>query len=69
MGTKTFGIYPREQYKPPFEKTFEFQSFLNNHGMEITGAKISQNIFVVRIPFFLCNGLTAGCGGLAGGHF
>ena len=33
-GTKTFGIYPQNQYKPPFEKTFEFQSLLNNHGME-----------------------------------
>ena len=33
-GTKTFGIYPRGQYKPPFERTFEFQSLLNNHDME-----------------------------------
>ena len=33
-GTKTFGMYPRGQYKPPFEKTFEFQSLLNNHGLE-----------------------------------
>ena len=33
-GTKTFGIYPQGQYKPPFEKTFEFTSLLNNHGME-----------------------------------
>ena len=33
-GTKTFGIYPRGQYKPPFERTFEFQSLLNNHNME-----------------------------------
>ena len=33
-GTKTFGIYPQGQYKPPFEKTFEFTSLLNNHGLE-----------------------------------
>ena len=33
-GTKTFGIYPQSQYKPPFEKTFEFTSLLNNHGLE-----------------------------------
>ena len=33
-GTKPFGIYPRGQYKPPFEKTFEFTSLLNNHGLE-----------------------------------
>ena len=52
MGTKTFGIYPRGQYKPPFEKTFEFQSFLNNHGMENAPIDYdtSWSCYSVRFP-------------------
>jgi len=51
-GTKTFGIYPRGQYKPPFEKTFEFQSLLNNHGLENAPIdyETSWSCYTVQFP-------------------
>ena len=51
-GTKTFGIYPQGQYKPPFEKTFEFTSLLNNHGMENAPIdyETSWSCYTVQLP-------------------
>ena len=33
-GTKNFSVFPRDAVKPPLEKTFEFTSLINNHGLE-----------------------------------
>ena len=33
-GTKNFSVFPRDTVKTPLEKTFEFTSLINNHGME-----------------------------------
>ena len=51
-GTKTFGIYPQNQYKPPFEKTFEFTSLLNNHGLENAPIdyETSWSCYTVQFP-------------------
>ena len=51
-GTKTFGIYPQGQYKPPFEKTFEFTSLLNNHGLENAPIdyETSWSCYTVQFP-------------------
>ena len=34
FGTKNFSVFTRNSVKPPLEKTFEFTSLINNHGME-----------------------------------
>ena len=33
-GTKNFSVFPRDAVRQPLEKTFEFTSLINNHGME-----------------------------------
>ena len=34
FGTKNFSVFTRNSVKPPLEKTFEFTSLINNHGLE-----------------------------------
>ena len=33
FGTKNFSVFTRDSVKPPLEKTFEFTSLINNHGL------------------------------------
>ena len=33
-GTKNFSVFPRDAVRQPLEKTFEFTSLINNHGLE-----------------------------------
>ena len=34
FGNKNFSVFTRNSVKPPLEKTFEFTSLINNHGLE-----------------------------------